>query len=249
MKIWVLSFGSDLGYVHLSNRVCTNITKSYPGSNILIYTADDLPESLKDRGVAFTRGFGYWIWKPYIVKKTLEMASEGDILLYVDGRSGASGKKIAWFDDFIARADVDMVVQKLRHTERAWSTGDLMNLFGFDMNAEAATSAQFAATFFALRVNDRTRRVIGDWFLIMDEKYDLCRDEPSKMENHESFVENRHDQSVFSLTLKRAMASGLRTAVITKKQIDGSLVPHFSPRPGEKIKISRRIKMLISMLS
>ena len=30
------------------------------------------------------RGFGYWLWKPYIINKLLEKLSEGDILIYAD---------------------------------------------------------------------------------------------------------------------------------------------------------------------
>ena len=83
----------------------------------------------------------------------------------------------------------------------------------------------------------------------MEKNYDLCRDEPSKTTNHESFVENRHDQSVFSLTVKSAITHGARVALISKMHLDSSLKPHFSPRPGQKIKVSRRIKRLISRLS
>ena len=30
------------------------------------------------------KGYGYWLWKPYIIKKTLEKMKKGDILLYLD---------------------------------------------------------------------------------------------------------------------------------------------------------------------
>ena len=30
------------------------------------------------------RGFGYWIWKPYIIKKTMQTLNTGDVLLYLD---------------------------------------------------------------------------------------------------------------------------------------------------------------------
>ncbi len=28
------------------------------------------------------RGFGYWLWKPYILLRTLEQAKDGDIIFY-----------------------------------------------------------------------------------------------------------------------------------------------------------------------
>ena len=30
------------------------------------------------------RGYGYWLWKSYIIKKTMDMMKDGDILLYLD---------------------------------------------------------------------------------------------------------------------------------------------------------------------
>jgi hypothetical protein len=30
------------------------------------------------------RGYGYMLWKPYIIKKTMEHMKDGDILLYLD---------------------------------------------------------------------------------------------------------------------------------------------------------------------
>ena len=30
------------------------------------------------------RGYGYWIWKPYLIKKTMDNMKDGDILLYLD---------------------------------------------------------------------------------------------------------------------------------------------------------------------
>ena len=30
------------------------------------------------------RGYGYWLWKSYIIKKTIEKMSDDDILLYLD---------------------------------------------------------------------------------------------------------------------------------------------------------------------
>lgn len=30
------------------------------------------------------RGYGYWIWKPYLIKKSMDSMKDGDILLYAD---------------------------------------------------------------------------------------------------------------------------------------------------------------------
>jgi hypothetical protein len=245
MKIWILSFGSDPGYVQLSNRLCTKISKSYPDANILVYTVDDLSDHLNQLGAMFKRGYGYWIWKPYIAKKTLQLASAGDVLLYVDGRTAATGRRIAWFDDFLAGKDLDMAAWQTSNIERTWTTGDLFKLFGFEIESEEARTGQFAATVFALRANDRTIQIVNDWYRVMEQNFDLCRDEPSVMRNHDSFIENRHDQSVFSLTIKRAITQGARIMCVSKSQIKTALQPQLSAHPGRKVTISRRFKTLM----
>lgn len=35
----------------------------------------------------FRRGFGFWVWKPYIILKTLNMMNDGDVVLYSDSGS------------------------------------------------------------------------------------------------------------------------------------------------------------------
>ena len=40
------------------------------------------------------------------------------------------------------------------------------------------------------------------WLKIFEKNYELIDDSPSKIKNHIDFVENRHDQSVFSLLCK-----------------------------------------------
>jgi hypothetical protein len=41
------------------------------------------------------RGFGYWLWKPYIINKLLEKLSEGDILIYADSGCGLHKKDMS----------------------------------------------------------------------------------------------------------------------------------------------------------
>ena len=34
--------------------------------------------------LANKRGYGYWLWKPYLIMKTLEQMNDNDILVYAD---------------------------------------------------------------------------------------------------------------------------------------------------------------------
>lgn len=52
---------------------------------IITYTPKDLPEYIKSSPLfLFKKGGGYWIWKPYIIYKTLQQCDEKDVVYYAD---------------------------------------------------------------------------------------------------------------------------------------------------------------------
>lgn len=66
------------------------------------YTYKDLPQYIKSSPLmAFQRGGGYWVWKPYIIKATLDKCSDGDIVIYADAGckiNADSNEWESWFD-------------------------------------------------------------------------------------------------------------------------------------------------------
>ena len=52
---------------------------------VILYTPDDLSDELKAHPLMqHSRGGGYWIWKPWLIKKTLDEHAQGDIVVYAD---------------------------------------------------------------------------------------------------------------------------------------------------------------------
>ena len=68
------------------------------------YDPDDLDDSFKERFseiLSKRRGGGHYIWKPYIVRKTLSLMKEDDILVYADAGCRIEKKnKDKFFDYF-----------------------------------------------------------------------------------------------------------------------------------------------------
>ena len=50
---------------------------------------------------------------------------------------------------------------------------------------------------------DDSIKFIKEWLNIFYERFDLVDDTTSKIKNHKDFIENRHDQSVFSILCKK----------------------------------------------
>jgi len=83
---WLISFAD--GDVHKSNQNFLNTHSVNKGFDVIIsYDKQDIdPEYYEKHKGIFSqkRGAGYWLWKPYIIKKTLNMMAEGDVLFYID---------------------------------------------------------------------------------------------------------------------------------------------------------------------
>ena len=62
---------------------------------VLLYTEKDLPQEIRQSPLMkYKRGGGYWVWKPYLIWKTLQDYPEGTKVCYVDaGCSLYSGKE------------------------------------------------------------------------------------------------------------------------------------------------------------
>jgi len=59
---------------------------------VILYTPALLPAYVKESPLmAYSRGGGYWVWKPAIIWETLQQFDEGDIVVYTD--AGCSLKK------------------------------------------------------------------------------------------------------------------------------------------------------------
>ena len=207
-KILAVSFGSSRQYLAISKRTINEFLKIYPQALSRIYGPNDLSPDLLSYCVRYPRGFGYYQWKPFIVLDAINSLMDGDVLIYIDGRSGIPKCKVSWIDDLCDQDTSaipvwDFAAWQLTTPEQSRTTADLMDLFGVTLNSPYAMSGQFAATFFGLRVNQVTRNIVEQWHEIMKENKHLTRNEPSLLPNHKTFLENRWDQSVLSLVLKK----------------------------------------------
>ena len=55
---------------------------------VILYTPADLSEEIKTHPLMqYRRGGGYWIWKPWLIQKTLREHTSGDIVVYADAGS------------------------------------------------------------------------------------------------------------------------------------------------------------------
>ena len=84
--IYVLNFANEL--YNSQQQACTESAYRYGKvDKVIEYSEKDLPDSFfKDNPkiTSYKRGFGLWLWKPYLILKAMDNLNDGDILFYVD---------------------------------------------------------------------------------------------------------------------------------------------------------------------
>ena len=147
------------------------------------------------------RGYGYWIWKPYIIKKYINLIEENDTLLYLD--CGCKFNNITYKDKLIELLKMeknDILINLCGSNDCTYTKKDVSKSFNLSIDLLKKPHGQAGVVFYK-----KTTKIIE----FVDQWYELCQnyhnidDSPSIIENFDGFIEHRHDQSIFNLLIKK----------------------------------------------
>jgi hypothetical protein len=153
-------------------------------------------------------GYGYWIWKSYIIKKTMEKLNDGDVLLYLDCGCEIDIKKKSAISEFFEKVKNELIIYTPASYGSIYSFKECeytkMDLFiEMDMlEARYLFEEQRQAGAIMFFVCEKTRDLVDEWYKLTC-NYHNIDDTPSMKKNFHCFKEHRHDQSVFSLLTKK----------------------------------------------
>lgn len=149
------------------------------------------------------RGFGYWLWKPFIIKMVLEDSEPDDVIIYADvGCELSSLGKSRLLNYIKCLNRQPLLAFKVRNSdpEVQWTKRELIKLLNPEFHC--LDSPQIAATFIYFKKCEEASIFVDDWLRIST--IDSCfyiTDDYYLMQS-EDFIEHRHDQSIFSLLYK-----------------------------------------------
>jgi hypothetical protein len=197
-----------INYADLSHTLAQkrNTTSGYDVGGfdeIIEYNRNSIdPVFLESNKTIFdsSRGAGYWLWKSYIINKTLESMSEEDVLFYSD--SGITFiNNIDPLIEKLNRSENGILLFELEdyHTNKKWTKRDTFYYMGCD-SAEYSDRTQILASYIILRKNNFTVSFIKEW-LNFSQDSRIITDSPNEcgLPNYEEFIDHRHDQSILSL--------------------------------------------------
>lgn len=179
-----------------ATRIAKEATLQF--DHVISYRKADLPETFqKLPHFAYTRGAGYWVWKPMVILMTLQRMEWNDELMYADTGCTIVGCLDPLFNH-LQRQDVVPISVHGNHLESTWTKRDLFKA----LNAEPLhSSVQRLAGVIIVRKTAAVIQLVQDWLNIATNLH-FIDDSVSVNENYPDFREHRHDMSIWSLLTK-----------------------------------------------
>lgn len=188
------------------------------------------------------RGAGYWLWKPFIIQRTLEQMSDRDVLLYCDAgripyyrftRPPAALLRLARQKGFLTGASTPQ-----HGPLRRWTKRDCLTIMDGDRQ-EVLERPMIQATWSVWTKTPAATHFVDQWLNYSIDP--LClTDTPNELgqPNHADFRDHRHDQSISSLLTYRQAApyldlSGTSFERLLRLRPQSALANLFLKRPQD----------------
>lgn len=150
-------------------------------------------------------GYGFWMWKPFIIKTMLDKLNDGDILIYADAGCTINAEGMPRLLEYIKMFDSDqngfgLISFQLVEREIGYTKRILLEYM--DTPRSFMNSGQFIGGVQIIKKNAHSKMVINKWYDIAS-IYDIINDEILSEHEYPEFIEHRRDQSIYSLLVKK----------------------------------------------
>ena len=241
-KINFISFGNKIYYKSL-NRIENEVAKFNLFNDIIIVRDQNLKNDdlykefwLKHKNFIESnrRGYGYWIWKSYIILKQLEKMNNNDVLIYADAgcQMNINGiDRLLNYIDIVQKSDYGILTFQMCHLEKTWTKMDTIKFILNDDNkfTEIINTGQIIATTMIIKKCEHAIKLINEWYNTLN-NYHLLDDSKSTQSNDNTFREHRHDQSIFSLLIKKYGGEIIPDETWYTNWNDGNKIPILAKR-------------------
>lgn len=146
------------------------------------------------------RGFGYWLWKPQLIRHALSTLPSGSVLVYLDAgcQLNVNERATDRLADYSRIAQESGVfAMRTGLTLSSWCKADLMDRLNLS-EAQGEKKLLEPGVLFLTRTPG-SMMFVQRWLdLAREESHHYLDDSPSRIANSPHFVEHRHDQAIFS---------------------------------------------------
>lgn len=203
MKYLAICF-TDEKYQKTRERYAAQLLSKGIFDSVIQYSPDDFDKDFKDKHGKFIaenpKGYGYYIWKPYLILKTLEMMDDGDILVYGDAGNEMKGTPeecLLMIDQVKIRSRKIPILAAKGGWCIRWIKSDLYITMGYKIFTPFKRMVE--AGRIVILKNEITMSFFKEWRYYATSDYSNIDDSESTLPNLPLFIEHRHDQSIFSI--------------------------------------------------
>jgi len=209
-KLYFITYGTK--HFDIAARHLVNLAKqSNFFEECIYYKPQDLEKEFLEKYediLSFSRGAGYWIWKHKIISDTLKNVNEGDLVIYSDSGSSFNSKAEKRFFEYIEMLNDSefgnfRIQCEKQYIEKDWTVKELFDYFNINLESEIAKTTQLEATQMIFKKNHDSMEYFNEYTDVINHDMNLISDKFNTKNQIKSFVENRHDQSIFSLLSKK----------------------------------------------
>ncbi|MFI0434493.1 MAG: hypothetical protein ACH350_02040 [Parachlamydiaceae bacterium] len=230
-KVFISFGGPTEGYHNLVKKIAQETQKLGFFTHIMGFTDLDLKRDphFWERHGSFIeknrRGYGYWLWKPYLIHLVLNRLNEDDILVYADAGSTvnlAGLERMEEYVNLLKNSEYGVISYQFnRWPEQCWNKKILLNYMG--AYNESLHSGQCVATIIIIKKNAHSTHLINQWYEIAS-IHELLDDSKTSDES-KKFIEHRHDQSIYSLLVKKYGSIKIHEDIYDRKGKDWNHIP------------------------
>jgi hypothetical protein len=143
------------------------------------------------------RGYGYWIWKPYLILKELHKLKDNEILIYIDA-TDLPQKRFFKLIEFELSENTDLLLLNRGYKHGDWTKRDCFVLMDCD-KPEYHNAVQLEAGVICLRKTENTIDLLNEWYYWC-KNISCLTDVPNicGLDNLSGFQDHRHDQSILT---------------------------------------------------
>ncbi len=171
------------------------------------------------------RGYGYWAWKPYLIKDIMESMQYGDVLQYMDAGCHLNFgglERLTQYFDIAKQSSTGVVAFQAKNSDRfdlppvegknknffdqqeyKYNKTDLLIECDVLNDIGITETPQIGATLIFIKKSTPSIDLVNEWIGLIEKDFKFIDNTPSSNAERSGFIEHRHDQAIFSLLCKK----------------------------------------------
>jgi len=201
-QVVFVSFGTTPEWSQAHFRLKKTIKKNFPSASIgfkdqnWLKSTDFFIEH-SDFFISHKKGYGLWLWKPYIIKEALNIFNKSRYIVYLYAGTelnvtSSSLLRLNYYFEIVEK--LDGLAFSLSLKEKDFTSPFTFSKLGSSTNI----NNQISASLILFKNNNTTKKFVSEWLTNMiDNNYELTTGYNSQ--HKEIFDYHRYDQSILSL--------------------------------------------------